>query len=399
MRLLQIHNHYRFRGGEDVMFEQICALLRENGHEVSVFERRSDTVQGLVGKLHAVGTSIYSPAAKRSVEALLKTARPELVHVHNLYPLVSPSILEACRDRCIPVVMRCPNYRLVCPTGLHLRNGNHCTRCHGGREYWCAITNCRGNIVESAAMALRNAMVRKWGLIASHVQMFVPPSACVKRRLVEAGIPADRIRVVPNTVGLPDTACDASRGSYVAFAGRLSAEKGADTFLRAAERLPHIPFRLAGEGDLHARLMEIAPTNVTFVGQLGRPELHDFYAGARMSVVPSVWEEAFGLVAAESMAFGIPVVASDIGALPEIIDRESTGMLFEPRNDEMLAEHIAALWSSPQRCRDMGMRGREKVQREYARDVYYKRILRVYHEVTGTNVDADTNEYRVATPA
>jgi glycosyltransferase involved in cell wall biosynthesis len=396
---MQVHNHYRFRGGEDVMFEQICALLWDHGHEVIVYERHSDSVVGLADKLRAVGTSVYSVAAKRSVNELLRTRRPDLVHVHNLYPLVSPSILEACRDRCVPVVMRCPNYRLLCPTGLQLRNGAHCTRCHGGREYWCALTNCRGNLVESAAMALRNAAVRTWGLIAENVQLFVPPSECVKRRLVEAGIPSERIRVVPNTVGLPSEASDASRGTYVAFAGRLSAEKGVDVFLRAAARLPHIPFRLAGEGDLLSNLRTEAPANVLFVGQLSRQKLGEFYAGARISIVPSVWEEAFGLVAAESMAHGIPVIASDIGALPEIVDRGRTGLLFEPRNDEALAERIDALWSSPRTCREMGIQGREKVEREYTREVYYERILRVYREVTGRKEDVDAKAYCIATPA
>lgn len=399
MKVLQVHNHYRFRGGEDVMFEQIGAMLRENGHDVVVFERHSNVVQGVLGKLNAVASSIYSSESKRQVDAVLRTERPELVHIHNLYPLISPSILESCRDRATPVVMRCPNYRLVCPTGLHLRDGKHCTKCHNGHEYWCALTNCRGNALESAAVAIRNALVRKWGLIAENVTMFVPPSECVKRRLVEAGIPRERIRVVPNMVGVPQHTADPSQGTYVAFAGRLSAEKGAETFLSAAARLPHIPFRLAGEGELLPGLRRRAPENVTFVGQLPRHQLASFYGGARMSVVPSVWEEAFGLVAAESMAHGVPVIASNIGALPEIVDHGRTGLLFEPGNDELLAAQIAALWDAPEEGKEMGVRGREKVLREYARDVYYSRILGVYRDATGNNDIAGTSDLRVARPA
>lgn len=383
MKILQIHNHYRFRGGEDVMFEQICGILREKGHEVALFERHSSTVNGLFSKLYALGSGIYSLAAKNAVEQMLRVEAPDVVHVHNLYPLISPSVLEACKDFGAPVVMRCPNYRLVCPTGVHLRNGKHCDLCAGGREYWCALTNCRGNWIESGALSLRSIVVRNWGLIAKHVDLFVPPSHYVKQRLVESGIPERSIQVIPNTVRMPETAADPAAGRYVAFAGRLSEEKGADTVIEAARLLPRVSFRLAGEGHLLGALRSAAPANVEFVGQLDRRNLSRFYEGARMAVVPSVWHEAFGLVAAEAMAHGLPVIASRMGALPEIVAEHETGVLFNAQDGEQLAEAVDRLWSDPERCRAMGEAGRARVQREYTRDVYYERLLRAYGHALG----------------
>ncbi|HRI87548.1 MAG TPA: glycosyltransferase family 4 protein [Candidatus Hydrogenedentes bacterium] len=383
MKLLQVHNHYRYRGGEDVMFEQICSILRDYGHDIATYERRSTDVSGVGSKVRAFVSGIYSSSAKHHVADYISTEKPDLVHVHNLYPMISPSILEACGAADIPVVMRCPNYRLACPTGLHLRNGAACARCSGGREYWCALTNCRGDIVESTAMAVRSMAVRTWGLIHKHVSIFVPPSAFVMQQLVLAGIPAPRIRVVPNTVCLPVNSCDPSKGQYIAFAGRLSEEKGVETLIEAARALPKVPVRIAGDGHLLGRFRSIAPKNVSFAGQLDHLALVEFYANARACVVPSVWHEAFGLVAAEAMAHGLPVIATRMGALPEIVDEATTGFLFDCGNACQLAEHMEFLWGKPEMCRGMGLAGREKVTREYSREVYYKRLLDVYSFAIG----------------
>jgi len=388
MRLLQIHNYYRFRGGEDSMFEQICAMLREYGHDVSTYEKQSHDIKGISDKLQAALSGIYSPAAKREAARLLRRERPDLAHVHNLYPLISPSVLMACREQGIPSVMRCPNYRLVCPTGIHLRNGKPCDLCRGGHEYRCALVNCRGSRVESIAMASRSFLVRKLGLIQNNVSLFIAPSECVRLRLIEAGISKDRIHVVPNMVGLPASPVDASKGEYVAFAGRLSSEKGVDTLVAAARLLPHVPVRIAGEGPLRESLARTAPPNVSFTGHLDKQALASFYARARVCVVPSIWHEAFGLVAAEAMAIGLPVVASRMGALPEIVDEGSTGHLFTPGAPDDLAAALERLWLNPQGCREMGIAGREKVRREYTKDVYYSRLMRAYEHVLSVSEKA-----------
>ena len=381
MRVVQTHNYYRFRGGEDSMYEQICHLLEARGHEVERFERHSDLVRRARGKVAAVFSAIYHPGAKREMSKLLDRFQPALVHIHNLYPLISPSVLESCGRRSIPVVMRCPNYRLVCPTALLFRKGRPCYLCTGGREYWCALTNCRGNVFESTAMGLRNYAVRVHGLIAKHVSLFLPPSECVKRHLVAAGIPNAKIEVVPNTVRAPRHSCKPAKGEYVVFAGRLSDEKGIASLLRAAALTPDIPVVIAGDGILYESLRREAPSNVRFTGKLKRDALDDLYAHARLCVVPSVWDEAFGLVAAEASAIGLPVVASRMGALPEIVDEGETGLLFEAGNELDLATKLEELWKSPARCEAMGNAGRAKVHREYSHNVYYRRLMRVYARV------------------
>lgn len=377
MRTLHVHNYYRYRGGEDVMFERICSLLREQGHLVATYERQSGEIGGISTKVRAFASSAYSLSAKRDINAILSDSKPDIVHIHNLYPLVSPSVIEACAERDVPVVLRCPNYRLECPAGVLMRQGKICTLCSGGNEYWCALTNCRGSILESVAIATRNMLARMGGLFR-HVSVFVPPSTFVKSRLIAAGFPEDRIRVVPNVVPVPKFCADASKGQYVAFAGRLSAEKGIETLLEAAKRVPNIPVRIAGEGPLDGALRAVAPSNVIFVGRLAGDALAAFYANARMAIVPSRWYETFGLVAAEAMSYGVPVIATNMAGLAEIVDDGTTGFLFHAGDAATLAARIERLWNSPVLCRSMGAASRRKVEREYSEQTYYQRLMNVY---------------------
>ncbi|MCC6797172.1 MAG: glycosyltransferase family 4 protein [Candidatus Hydrogenedentes bacterium] len=385
MLALHIHNYYRYRGGEDVMFERICGILRAKGHSVATFERKSNDISGAVAKIQAFVSSAYSKTAKAAVKAALREQNPDVVHVHNLYPLISPSALEACAEEGIPVVMRCPNYRMECPTGVLMRNGKVCTSCSGGREYMCAVTNCRGNIAESTAFAARNMLTRQRGLFHSAVDVFVPPSEFVKRRLIAAGFAAERITVVPNVVPLPSIIADPAAGIYVALAGRFSEEKGIETLLHAAKRLPNIPVRIAGEGPMESVLRSLAPSNVTFVGQLDREALAEFYARARFCVVPSRWYEAFGLVAAEAMSFGLPVVSTNMAGLAEIVDDGVTGLHFGAGDAATLAAHIERLWNDSCLCVQMGEAGRRKVEREYSEETYYTRLMNVYAKAMRTN--------------
>jgi glycosyltransferase involved in cell wall biosynthesis len=371
------------------MYESIVRLLRREGHEVCVFERSSKDIRGLTGKMRALTEGVYSISARKAVALLLAAERPDVVHVHNLYPLISPSVLVACREAQVPVVMRCPNYRLTCPISYHFRKGAVCELCCGGREYWCVLKNCRDSVPESVGYALRNAVARKWRLFWDNVTLYVPPTEFVKRRAVDAGLPAERIVVVPNMISAPDSGTEASGdGEYIAYAGRISPEKGIATLL-ASVRRTGLPVRLAGDYSGMPEIVKTAPASAKFIGHLNRNQLNGFYRDARFLVVPSVWFEPFGLVVAEAMSRGLPVIASKMGGLPEIVEDGVTGLLFEPGNAEDLAEKMQLLWGSPNMCRQMGMAGREKAIREYSEDVYYKRLMVVYKKAIQVNKEIE----------
>lgn len=384
MIIIQVHSRHRFAGGEDVMFDTINRVLKERGHDISMFERKSQDINGLLMKTWAFMNSIYSRSDKKDMTSLISSKRPSIVHVHNIYPMISPSIFIACRESGVPVVMRCPDYRLTCPTYWHFNEERICERCKNGREYWCILKNCRKNIYESFAYSLRTAVARRFRYYKNNVSIFIPPSEYVKNRLIEAGIRAERIIVVPNMSSLAYSMVDTDNASYIAYVGRISSEKGISTLLTGA-RIAGLPIRIAGDYSSMPEILKTAPTSVQFVGHLIRDQLGAFYGNARFSVVPSVCNEAFGIVVAEAMSHGLPVIASRIGAIPEIVEDGRTGLLFEPGNAYDLAEKMKLLWNNPELCRQMGRAGKEKVLREYSENVYYERLMGVYMKAMTIN--------------
>jgi glycosyltransferase involved in cell wall biosynthesis len=391
LKVIQVHNWYRLRGGEGVVFQATVDLLKRKGNPVSLMTRDSQNIGGSFRrKLNALVSSLYSLSAASDMARIIRLEDPDVVHVHNIYPYLSPSILAVCRRVGIPVVMTCHNYRLLCPTGALMRNGHICELCVGGREYWCALKNCRGNILESFGYALRGTMTRKLRSFHKNVTMFIALTKFAKVRLVASGIEAEHIAILPNMVILEDLPVDHSNCRYVAFAGRLSAEKGLKTLIKAAAELPEVPFRFVGDGPIARSLVQRSSPNVAFLGHVDAQEMMRFYQNARFLVMPSECFEMFPLVIGEAMGHCLPVIASRIGGLPEIVEDGVTGLLFEPGNVEDLVSKIKLLWENPSLCRQMGIAGREKAIREYNENVYYRRLMDVYERAI-TQINSSTN--------
>ncbi len=381
MKVLQVHNRYRFRGGEDAVFENTIALLRDHGVTVAALDKTSDDIGGsMLRKMLAVASGVYSPKAARAMTALLERERPDVVHSHNLFPLLSPSVLVACRRAGVPVVMTVHNYRLSCPIGVHFRDGAVCEECRGGHEFRCLANNCRGSLQESGAYALRGWVSNRLGLFRRNVTRFVAISAFLKEFLVTDGLPAESIDVVHNAIAMPATAADAGTGQYAAFCGRLSAEKGIPVLIEAARQHPDIPVRIAGTGEMQAALAKDLPANVSFVGMLDKEGLAAFYRNARCQVVPSVWHETFGLVAAEAMAHGIPVVASRMGGLQGLFEVGVSGLLFTPGDAGDLGAKLRLLWEAPARAHALGQAARRHAEKEFDAPVHVARLMQVYEK-------------------
>jgi glycosyltransferase involved in cell wall biosynthesis len=380
MRVLLAHNDYGQFSGEEAAVENIAAILEAKGHEVQWMRRSSAEIGGSVRKkVGSFFSGIYSPGSRQVMARLLDRGGFDLVQVQNLYPFLSASILAVCRERSLPVVMRCPNYRLFCPSGLHLRDGGVCEDCLlGSREWHCLRHNCEGDIFKSLGYAARNAFARVTGMIRDNVTVFVVLSEFQKQRFVEAGIPPNQIEILANTAQMPADCGDSSEGAYVAFVGRVSEEKGIREILEAAKRLPDVPFRVAGSTNALPGIERQAPDNVEFLGFLSGATLDDFYKGARILVSPSKWFEGFPNTIAQAMAYAKPVVATRIGAAPEIVEDGVTGLLAEPGDAVDLAEKIHFLWERPEACAAMGASGRRKAQCEYSEERFYQKLMAIY---------------------
>lgn len=382
MRILMVHNAYARPSGEEYAVRAIADLLTSRGVDVSWFTKSSAELAGsLRGNIRAFFSGFHNPASRAELGRLLDTKPVDIVQIQNLFPRISTAILKPCRDRGIPIVMRCPNYRLFCPQGLFLSRGEICERCAGGREYWCALRNCTGSMPKSIAYAARNAWVRRTRAILDNVAVFIVLSEFQRRKFIEYGIPPERIAIVPNfeIVQARDDD-DADPGQTISFVGRVSPEKGIAQFIEAARRLPQYPFAIAGECASMPRIVETAPPNVAFHGFLTGRALDEFYRRTRILVCPSIWYEGFPNVVARAMAAGKPVVASRLGALPEIVADRKTGLLFDRGDLDTLTEHVQPLYDNIDRCREMGNAGREKIAREFSPAAVYEKLISVYRQ-------------------
>lgn len=355
------------------MFDRSVALLREGGHEVACETRDNRNIRNASDRVAAAVSGIYSLEARDAVRARIEQVRPEVVHLHNLYPFFSPSVIDACAHAGVPTVVRLADYSLVCPTAHHFRAGRVCEECTGGREGRCVVHRCRGDLLSSIAYAARTAAARHGRAFHDRVGAFSAPTHFVRDKCSAAGYPAERIHVVPNVVPIPHEPATPSQGEYGAYAGRLSAEKGIDVLMAAARRC-RVPIVVAGQGP-----QQSAPNNVRFVGPLSPAGVEDLWRRARFAIVPSVSMEAFGLSCAEAMAAGVAPIASRIGGLPELVDHGRTGLLFEPGSAVELAKNMEELWEDGTRADALGRAARERASFEYNGQEYLGRLLKLYH--------------------
>jgi len=380
MRLIISHNEYGAPSGEEHALRAIAGLLEESGHEVSWFLRSSADIKGRAGKARAFFSGIHSVKSVRSIRRLLARKKFDIALVQNLYPLLSPSILPVFREHKIPVVMRCPNYRLFCPNGLHLSGGKVCERCLGGREYWCVLKNCECNFFKSTGYALRNAAARISRRISDYVDVFVVLSEFQRQRFIAGGISPQQIEVLPNIAPSYDELFLGDSGVLVSFVGRASPEKGIEDFVATAALLPEVPFAVAGNFEQMPGIDIKAPDNVQWMGFLKGEALENFYRLSRILVSPGRWFEGFPNVITSAMAAGKPVIASRLGAVPEIVEHEKTGLLFEPGDVQELFAAIKRLYADPELCARMGNAGRIKANTVYSRETVYERWMGVFEK-------------------
>lgn len=381
MKALFVHNSYSdiTPSGEEHASRELASLLEEHGHEVKWFKRSSDEIRSGLGPIKSFFTGIYNPSSARKLEKMLYDYRPDIVQVQNLYPLLSSSIFKPIKKRGIPVVMRCPNYRLFCPAGLCLNTkGEVCEKCFGGNEWHCITGNCEQSILKSIGYALRNAFSRASHNITNGVDRYIVQSEFQKQKFIEQGIPAEKLVILPGIcpeIKVPD---EDIKGEYVSFVGRVSPEKGIYEFIEAAKMSPTLPFKVAGMLDKNFTIPQHCPQNVEFVGFLKGDALNEFYLKSKIIVVPSKWYEGFPNVITRGMLLKRPVITTNIGAMPSIIENDVHGYLVEPGNAKQLGESIARLYDDDNKCKAFGIAGYEKARVLYSRETVYNILIDTY---------------------
>jgi glycosyltransferase involved in cell wall biosynthesis len=365
VRVLWIHDFYAGFGGEDAVALADKELLERLGHEVVFYQRHNEELArcGGLDLLAFPANAIYSCGTARDLRRLVRDCAPDVACVHNVFPLISPSVYHVLDRMRIPIAQVVHNFRFWCPNGWLYRKGAVCEACvHGG--YWNAVLHrCyRGSYSFSALYGAAIALNRCAGIL-DKIDTFICLNEFAREKLRSFGVPADKLSLKPNCVASSsERPRHGEEGGYVLYLGRLSAEKGLWTLIEAFQRLPTVLLKVAGKGPLEEPIKRYVEQkrlrNVELVGFAEGEAKRRLLSGSRFVVVPSEWYENFPVVILEAYASAKPVVAANIGSLPHIVDHGRTGVLFQPRQVEELAGVVRELVSDPARTGEMGLAGR-----------------------------------------
>lgn len=381
MRVLQVHNYYQQSGGEDGVVEAERSMLAQNGWEVQQHVVHNDDIVTAFDQLKTAWRLVYSDGAKRALAEQLAARRPDVVHVHNFFPRLTPSVYDACLEAGIPVVQTLHNYRIVCPAALLLRDGAPCEDCLVGSPYQAVVHGCyRGSRAASFATARMVAYHRRKLTWQTKVSRLIALTRFAKSKFVESGIPEHCIAVKPNSV--PDSGYTPGgvdrKGAL--FVGRLSEEKGIAALL-AAWRDLDVPLRIAGGGPLEALVAQVEHAAVTVLGRIPPPAVGREMTEAAFLIIPSIWYEGFPMTIVEAFSRGLPVLCSGIGGMAEIVEDGVTGLHFEPGNPVDLAAKVRWAAEHEGEMQRMGKRAREIYEQNYTPDINYRLLNGLYRDV------------------
>jgi glycosyltransferase involved in cell wall biosynthesis len=396
MKVLLVHNSYQQPGGEDVVFEQERRMLERAGHQVVVYHRSNHELDeaSLVGRLTLAPKVIWSADTRREFAEILLREKPQVIHIHNTFMMISPSVYSACREARVPVVQTLHNYRLLCPAATFFRQGRVCEECLE-HSLWRGVRHgCyRDSRAQTAVVALMLAVHRRRNTWAKEVNYFIALSEFSRGKFIEAGIAADKIGVKPNFVH-PDPGERLDIGKYALFVGRLSPEKGSDTLL-AAWKLLHrrIPLMVVGDGPLStlfaAGADQRGPGNISLRGRLTRDQTRQAIKGASFLILPSGCYENFPMSVVEAFACGVPVICSRLGAMPEIVADTRTGLYFTPGDPEDLARKVEWAWTHPEQMAGMGKEARREYEAKYTAESNYRMLMDIYQDALASHTQPD----------
>lgn len=389
MKILIVHNHYQQPGGEQMAVEAQVSLLRERGHRVILYMRNNAEIEryGLWQKVIFFPKTIFSRRTYREIRALVMRERPDVAHVHNVFPLISPSVYWALKDSGVPVIQTVHNFRFLCPNALFYTHGRICERCKYGNTLHAVRWKCyRQSYILSTLYALTVGLHRRAGTF-NLIDQFIALTEFTAQKLVESRLTTqDKISVLGNFLPdpLPAPGSFDKREPYVVYLGRLASEKGVEILLDAVTGLPDLRVKIAGDGPQTGVLQTIARQQglqqVEFLGRVVGDEKWELLRNATAVVVPSVCYEAFPFAPLESMGVGTPVLASDLGSLLYVVEDGKSGLLFRAGDSQDLREKLAWLVQHPAEALKMGRYGRQSVEVRYSASAHYEDLMRIYQE-------------------
>ena len=395
MKILQVNNFGFLRGGSDRYFLDLSELLLANGHEVKYFVP-SDTRNIIEPAVDFRGLDLanpgirdlvsfpYSLSSRSALLKLLEEFKPDIVHLHIIYGHISSSIFPLLRERAIPIVQTLHEYKALCPVSSMMRGGYYCDKCSDGKFWHAALYKCREGYLRSALLAAES-YVSKYLQANYGAVKYLAVSEFVRRKYLHHGFKENQISTVENFVRDECFITDVVDAGYYLYMGRVEDIKGLRTLISAFVKLPHLNLHIAGEGSLLAELENLTITlgvkNISFKGFLHPNELNIELSRCRAVIVPSEWDETFGLVIVEALAASKPVIASRRGGMEEILESTEGGILFESGSVEALIEAVSMLEASDDLRTVCGQVGNQMAKKLYSSSSHYEKIIAEYKSV------------------
>ena len=401
MKILLANKFYYPRGGDCIYTIALEKLLKAKGHDVAVFSMHhpSNLPSGYSGyipshidfnkrSIRSLLSLLVRPfgatEVRESFTRLISDFKPDIVHLNNIHSQLSPIIAVICHKYRIPVVWTLHDYKLVCPAYLLLSNGKPCEACLDKK--WNVVKKrCIKNNWFASLVAYWEAQIWNLAKLSKVTDRFISPSSFLKSIMIKGGIDSAKIEVMHNFIDIPDYQRGAGANEdYYCYVGRLSAEKGITTLLKAAAGLPAYKLKIIGTGPLEKELISANRLpNVEFLGYRTGAELNSLMAGSKFLIVPSEVYENNPLTILEALSLGIPVLGAEIGGIPELIIPGCNGMLFEAGNVNEMQEKIEYIWQKPEDF--VGDDIAREAENNYNANSYYDRLIQLYGVVTENN--------------
>jgi len=393
LSIVMFHNYYQHSGGEDVATETDINILQKAGHKISFIQEDNDQIKNFsaLEKLKLFLRTAWNQEQYYDLKSRLEQITPDLLHVQNFFPLFSPSVHAVAKSLNIPNIQHLHNFRLGCLNGYLLRNENICEVCVGKNPWQGVAYRCYRNSVPASLAVWNLITYNRWRKTwEKDVDAFITPSQFAAQKLIEIGIPENRLYVKPNVTPDPlleETIPPFPQEPTFLFIGRLSPEKGVMNLLNAWEKLAKLQWKLniVGDGEQRVTLEQFVTekslTNVYFLGYQSKTEVVKNIKTATAIVVPSQWYETFGRVVIEAFACGRPVLASNLGALAELIQDHETGFLISHNTLENWVEFLEWSGNHPLEIKEMGRKARQIYQEKYTPEVNYQQIMRIYQRI------------------
>ncbi|MBE9490992.1 MAG: glycosyltransferase family 4 protein [Bacteroidetes bacterium] len=393
MKVLLIHNFYRSSApsGEDIVYKHERKLLENNGLSIVAYEKFNDDLDdsSTIKRIKIALDGAWSKQTYQELSEFIIRTKPDIAHIHSIFPQISPSAYAACQDNGVPVIQTLHNFRPICPGALLMRDGIPCEDCIGTNLLPSLVHRCyRDSLLATGAIAWQITRNRMTDTYNKLVNKYITLTKFSKSRYVRAGFLEKKITVKSNFLPFTSFTVDEHVQPYAVFVGRLTPEKGVHTLLKAWKYIKNLPLKVIGDGELRQELEELVSSlqlPVEFLGFRSNTEVLDIVGNATLQIIPSECYEGFPMVVLEAYALGVPIVASRIGSLEEIITERETGLKFEPGNADDLAEKVNNLISDEQLLVTMKKNAQEVFKKHYTADANFKMLYSLYQQVIKEN--------------